>query len=133
MLEAIGNLHHVATINTTLVQAYIRSRAALCSIFSLPEDWVEDWREVFMSLCYCAGIWSTFWVRHSLELSLCYNIRNYGLEGRLEWFEFVTSALNCSGSPFAAIEKQLPAGVRKVDVDVYTLKTLKFCQNWLQS
>ena len=72
-------------------------------------------------------------MRHSLELSLCYNIRNYGLEGRLEWFEFVTSALNCSGPPFAAIEKQLPAGVRKVDVDVYTLKTLKFCQNWLQS
>jgi len=59
MLGAIGKLHHVATINTTPVQAYIRFHAAFCSVVSLPGHSVEYWREVFMR-CYCAGVWSMF-------------------------------------------------------------------------
>ena len=85
MLGSIGKLHHVATINSTLVQAYVRFHAALCSVISLPGHSVEYWREVFMSLCSCARVWSMFWeeAQFGAEPVL---LHNYGLDGTLKWF-----------------------------------------------
>ena len=88
MLGAIGKLHHVATINTTLVQAYIRFHAALCSVISLPGHSVEYWREVFLSLCSCAWVWSMFWgeAQSGAEPVL---LHIFGLDGTLEWFGYL--------------------------------------------